>query len=53
MKRFICIALAFFGFSYNCCAETTYYSDGSYSQSTADSRGNSTTYYSDGSWSQG
>ena len=32
-------------------AETTYYSDGSYSQSNTSSSGTTTTYNSDGTWS--
>lgn len=38
--------------SINCMAETTWYSDGSFSQTTRDGYGGSTTYNSDGSWSQ-
>ncbi len=38
--------------SVNCMAGTTWYSDGSFSQSNSDPYGNSTTYNSDSSWSQ-
>ena len=43
----VCVLL-----SINCFAETTWYSDGSFSQSQSDGYGGSTTYNSDGSWSQ-
>lgn len=36
----------------NVFAETTYYSDGSYSQTSSNGNGGSTTYNSDGSYSQ-
>jgi len=50
MKKLI--AIAFLLVSSICAAETTWYSDGSYSDTRYNSDGSSTTWNSDGSYSQ-